>query len=156
MYKSTINANRFNISFVVYFVICLVTGYYFIEAGLAATALGVVMLTYQSGIELDTEKSRYRNFMKVLGYTLGEWRYLPKIKYVSVVRVLYLTSEVDGSEPESCDYQYKLILAVDDNQRIIKLSTLDKDKALEEAMQIGERLNLGVYDCTTPEKKWIR
>jgi len=156
MYKSTFIANKFNLGFVIYFVLCLFISIYYFEIGLLGVAFGIGFLTYQSGIELDTEKSRYRSFMKVLGYTIGGWRHLPEIKHVSVVRILCLTSEADGGESTGCDYQYKLILAVNDHKRVIKLSTLDRDKALNEAMKIGETLDLKVYDCTTPDKKWLR
>jgi len=124
------------------------------EFGLIALIIGISALTYSSGLEIDVENSRYRNYSKILGYNLGEWKHLPPVKYVSVVR--YISSDADSGESDSSDYQYKLILAVDDHKRVVKLTSLEKEKAIEEALKIGEKFDLKVYDCTSPEKKWIR
>ncbi|MCU4166156.1 hypothetical protein J1N12_19300 [Marinilabiliaceae bacterium A049] len=155
MYKSTFTANRLNVYFISYYVAAVILSYYSIETGLMAIAIGIAAMTYSAGIELDVGNNRYRNFSKVLGYTMGGWRHLPAIKYVSVVRYLSV-SEGDSGEADTSDYLYKLVLAVDDHKRVIKLCSFNKEKALDEAMKIGENLDLKVYDCTTPERKWIR
>nr|WP_321451826.1 hypothetical protein [uncultured Carboxylicivirga sp.] len=155
MYKSTFTANRLNAFFISYFIAAAILSFFYIETGLLAVAIGVAVLTYSAGIEIDTTNKRYRNYSKILGYTLGGWRHLPEIKYVSVVRYISV-SEGDAGEADSSDYQYKLILAVEGQKRVIKLSSFDKERALDEAMKIAEKLDLKVYDCTSPDKKWIR
>ncbi|MBS2097352.1 hypothetical protein [Carboxylicivirga linearis] len=155
MYKSTYTANRLNLSFISYFIACIVLSVFYIETGLIALAIGVTALTYSAGLEIDVKNNRYRNYSKILGYNLGGWKHLPPVKYVSVVRYISV-SDADSGESDSSDYQYKLILAVDDHKRVVKLTSLEKEKAIEEALKIGEMFDLKVYDCTTPEKKWIR
>lgn len=156
MYKSTIVSHKINIGFIAYFFVCLVIAFNALEVGLIAIALGVGVMTYKSGIELDTEKRRYRRFTKLLGYDFGSWRPLPLIKYVTVVRIQTVSNEPEDGRGPEVEYQYRLMLAVEGHMRVIKLSTLDLNTALTEAMKIGEALNLRVYDCSFPDKKWIR
>lgn len=155
-YYRKVKANKFNFGFFTYFVFCIILGVFILELGLLGIAIGIGLLTYQSGVELDTDNNKYRSFMKILGYRLGEWRVLPKVNYVTVVRSLAITSETESGAAAGFEYQYNLNLAVEDRKRIIKLGTYELKPALEEALQIGDALQLKVYDCSSPDKKWIR
>jgi len=156
-YKSTLDKHKLNFSFIAFFLVCTAIAVFIhLNIGLIGLAIGVALLTYQGGIEIDVSRQRYRNYMVVLGVTVGEWQKLSPIKYVTVVRYLGVTGETESGAIDGVAHMYKLSLAVDDKRRVVKIKTLALSDALSEAMKIGEALDVKVLDCTTPNRKWIR
>jgi hypothetical protein len=124
--------------------------------GAVTILLGATLLSYKGGIEIDLERRMFRNYVYVLGFHMGGWRRMPKIKYVSVVRFMSCMGKFTVGETVEKRNNYKLILAVDGVKRFIKIRTLSKQIALDEALKIGEFFDLPVYDCSSHEKKWLR
>lgn len=157
-YKSTIEENKFNLMFALYFAATIILSIYVKwQLGLVGSLVIAVLLTYKCGIEIDQAKGKFRCYISVLSYSFGEWRVLPEnIEYVAIVRLLSAVENSVSTTKEENGQKYKLNFVVNDTRRFVNLRTMKKEIAIKEALNIGNAFNLRVFDGTDPDKKWLR
>lgn len=148
-------------SIIFYIVSIMITLYaviwlqYFIFGSIALG--GMLFVAFNSAIEIDFKRLRYRNVKYLAALSFGKWVDLPEIKYVSVFRVK-IVSGVRGLSNTRISSNEKAIqvnLIHGKNQRLKVYQTIDTEDAFEKARLIAGRMGLDVYDATKREGKWL-
>ncbi len=149
--------------------ICIVFGvelafcfavHWFIGGLLLIATIGILFI--RTGLEIDNKAGRMRNYINLFGVEVGGWRKTPELSYISVVRVKLKRKSFQASsdmyvQTSSNKVKYNVNLITEDRrQRFIKILTAEKNKCIDEALKIGDILDLKVLDYTTPNEKWIR
>ncbi len=107
------------------------------------------------GIEIDFENKRYRQGRIAGNICTGQWKPLPKIKYISVFSVS-MASKVRGVSNASVSSKNRIIkvnLIHDKNGRLTVFKTKEKDDAFKTACLIAEKMNLKILDATNINRK---
>ena len=114
-----------------------------------------------TGIHLDPEQGRYRKYDRFWTVRIGRWEALPPPSYVGLVRI-NLSNMRKGATPlitpegKKSAKAYKVNLAVEGPKRYISICRGPFPQMRDEALRLGEYLDLKVMDMSTSEKKWIR
>ena len=130
---------------------------------LFAIILSIGIAFISSGFLIDFNNKKLKKFTNIYGFYLGKWEDLPEIKYVSVVRVKqsrYSNQVQDGTginQVSSNNSSYRVNLIFDEKDRkYMTLISTSREKALNEAMRIGDAFDIKVLDFSTPDRNWIR
>ncbi len=129
--------------------------------GILLSILTVGLLFLTSGFIIDKKNKRIKIFTYFFGVRFGKWRVLPELKYVSVLRVrlkkkTYSASSRQFEQITSGSYTYRISLVLEDKrEKPLRLTSTNKEKAIEEGLKLGEYLNLNILDSTTIDRKWI-
>ena len=136
----------------------LVNGAY-IGSSICFVAGALAAFSYQ-GVIIDTTGQRYMKYDRFLKFRIGGWNPLPAPSYVTIVRI-NLSSRRTGPTPivvpqdKKGARAFKVNLVVEGNERYISICRGSLHKMTEEALRLGEHLQIRVLDYTTHEKKWI-
>ena len=97
--------NKFNFLFALYLLGGIAfTLFLHFDVGLVSIAIVTLLITYKSGIEFDCDNNRYRKYIVLLGYTIGEgWMTLSEMKYITVVRNVRVGETDSGAD----EYNYQ-------------------------------------------------
>ncbi len=131
----------------------------FIGASIAIL-LGILLAFSFQGIKIDPEKKRYVKYDRFLWLRIGSWVPMPAPSYVTIVRInlssrrtmpspMILPGDKKGAK------SYKVNLVVEGKERYINICRGSLNKMTEEAIRLGNYLNVRVLDYTTHDKKWI-
>jgi hypothetical protein len=99
---------------------------------------------YGTGLIIDKEKSRYKKYVSVLFFKVGDWETLPKVSSIAITKV-------DGSQTmnsartmgNSATFKVELFcvyFCVDDKKILVK-KTKNKNEAIELANGAASYLN---------------
>jgi len=161
-YKSVEIKKRFNITlFLIFsFELALFYSVSYVLGGISIL-LTIGILVIKSGIEIDLDNERMRDYVSIFGFELGPWTSIPKLKYISVVRVKLKRKSFKFSadtfgQSSSNKLMFNVNLITEDKRkRYIKVLSAEKEESIATAIKIAELLELKVLDCTSFEKKWI-
>ncbi len=162
-YKSTEIKQRFNLGLALVFIInLLIIVSINIIIGVFLTLITMGVLLTKSGLEIDTEQNKLRRYSKIFGHVIGKWENIPELDYVTVVRVKMTAKKFQASsdlyvQASSSNVKFRVNLVTKDSKiRVIKVITCEMNEAINEALKIGNALDLNVLDYTSPERKWIK
>lgn len=132
----------------------------YIEAAVFGTPGGLFAISFK-GFQIDTAKGKIRHFDRFLWFYFGTWKHYPEPLYVTVVSIKLgskRNAPIAFVIPESgkAAQAYKMNLVVEGKQRYISLTRGSRSKLLEEAMKIGNLLDIRVLDYTSHDKKWLK
>ncbi|MDX1314868.1 MAG: hypothetical protein R3356_05145, partial [Eudoraea sp.] len=154
---------KFNVRLMPWFLLLLgivftLTGQY-IEAAIFGTPGGLFAISFK-GFKIDAVNKRIRHYDRFLWFYFGRWQYYPEPMYVTVVSIKLgakRNAPIAFVVPEGgkASQAYKMNLVVDGKQRYIALTRGSRSKLIEEAMKIGELLDIRVLDYTCHDKKWL-
>lgn len=139
--------------------LALVALYVFYSGSLLGLILlgAALKLLFIKGFELDLNFNRYRKIYWLAGISIGNWKQLPKIEYVSIFKTIkksrlrVITAEANmGSEV------YKLNLFYDSNKHIEAYITEESADAFKVAQHIASELGIDIMDATQMENKWLK
>jgi hypothetical protein len=122
--------------------------------------LGALLAFSYQGVIIDPAQKRYMKYDRFLSMRIGGWKTLSTPSYVTVVQI-NVSSNRAGPVPfvvpqdKKSARAFKVNLVVEGNQRYIAICRGTFEKMTEEALLLGEKLQLRVLDYTTHEKKWI-
>jgi hypothetical protein len=122
---------------------------------LAISAVGLI--AYQSGIEVNFKNLTYRMITAFGPQGFGSWEPLPVLKCVSIFRTT-LVSTTHGRSNASVTTRDEVIqvnLATEQNKRIRLFETDNIDEAFAFAKDVSQKLNLRVWEATSPEGHWV-
>jgi len=123
--------------------------------GFLLIGMGVFLLLTE-GSEFDFKNGFYRKTKSILGVSLGSWKPIPKIEYVSVFKTNENTTLRSRTAEANVSKEIiKLNLFYDTNKKIEAYSTYKKYDAFEKAKQIASFLNIDILDATERESKWL-
>ncbi|MFP4844756.1 hypothetical protein [Winogradskyella sp. PE311] len=132
-------------------VISLVTSF----KGFILIGMGVFFLLVE-GSEFDFKNQKYREIKSLLGISVGKWKPIPDIEYISVFRTNETTTlRQTSAEANVTNEIIKLNLFYNTNQKIEAYNTYDIDDAFKKAKEIASLLKVDILDATERESKWL-
>ena len=123
--------------------------------------LGIVVLIASFSVQFDILRKRYRFGLSIPGIQFGRWLSLNRVNYISIfpttsvyhdpsVRARSLTRNRYYSVTE---VRVNFVLNNRKRERLYTTNRVAEAQAF--GLLIGEKLNLGVYDCTTSDHHWV-
>ena len=136
----------------------LVNGEYI--GGAIAFLVGALMTFSFQGVIIDTAGKQYMKYDRFLNIKIGSWKALSLPSYVTIVRINLgsrrtAPSPIVVPQDKKGARAFKVNLVVEGNERYISICQGSLHKMTEEALRLGEHLQIRVLDYTTHEKKWI-
>lgn len=123
--------------------------------GFILIGMGIFFLLVE-GSEFNFQNKTYREIKSILGISIGKWKPIPKIEYVSVFRTNETTTLRNRTaEANVTNHIIKLNLFYNTNQKIEAYNTYDIDDAFKKAKEIASLLNVDILDATERESKWL-
>lgn len=122
--------------------------------------LGILVSFSYEGITIDPLKQQFIKYDRIIGIKMGRWAALPKPSYVTLVRINLnnmknMNSPIIAPQPGKGARAYKVNLVVEGDKRFIPICRGPLEKMTEEALKLGQALEIRVLDYTTHDKKWI-
>jgi hypothetical protein len=129
--------------------------------GVVSIVLAGLLSNSFQGVKIDGKGRRFIRYDRFLRLRIGKWEPLPEPSYVTLVRINLssrrtLPGPLVMPENKRGAKAFKVNLVVEDDRRYIPVCRGGLDKMKEEALALGEELDIRVLDYTTHEKKWIR
>lgn len=124
--------------------------------GFIIIGMGVFLLLVE-GSEFDFETNKYRQIKSILGFSIGTWKPIPKIDYISVFKTNEKTTlRQTSAEANVVKEVIKLNLFYNKNKKIEAYNTYNKEDGFEKAEQIAALLNTRILDATEKPSKWYK
>lgn len=121
--------------------------------------LGLLILFSKETISIYRNNRTYSLGLSVLDKAIYRWKSLPAIEYVSIFPT-QLTQRINSARTghgSTIRYTHlRINLIYGRNRRLHVYSSKTLEDVKQKALYFGERLNVGVYDCTGSENVWIR
>ncbi|NQX76705.1 hypothetical protein [Gilvibacter sp.] len=137
---------------VVFSIAVVLLGAYLLTQG---TMFGLILmgvaarLSMREGAEVNVFEKKYRHLYSVWGVTIGSWKPLPEIEYVSVFKtVKNYRARVWVAEAAMGKTVYRINLFYQRNKHITVYEGDTKEDAMDKADGIAASLNIEVYDAT--------
>ncbi|MBX2826706.1 MAG: hypothetical protein KTR22_00995 [Flavobacteriaceae bacterium] len=117
--------------------------------GLIILGLGV-RFALRHGVEVRLEGLvKYRNTYSLFGWTIGTWKALPEIEYISVFKTKKKTRSRGVTAEVTLDsIVYKVNLFHNTNKHIEVYEAEEKEEAFTLAKQLQEALGCEIHDAT--------
>jgi hypothetical protein len=163
--ESTIKVLRITISIVALILVGVLSGSAFEGLNLVFITLLcifiIVMIVMRLAIEIDSRNSRYRQSYRIFGMSTGTWVKVKELSYISLFPTLgsrgrgepmvgaMITGDVYMKE-------LRINLVVNNRERILLQSNMKEKSARKFTLELGEILEIGVFDCTGTENVWLR
>ena len=105
---------------------------------------------YGKGLLIDKELNRYKKYVSVLFFKVGDWEKLPKISSIILSRVdgtqtLNSSNTIGNSSTFKVDL-YCVYFSLDQDRRILVCKTKVKQEAIELASGAANYLNVSLKD----------
>ncbi|MCB9262914.1 MAG: hypothetical protein H6607_11125 [Flavobacteriales bacterium] len=131
--------------------------------GLILMAFSIFLALFRYGYEIDGKRLKWRYVRSFLGWKSGDWQSLENLDYISVVGVVRgsnlrvptimgAMNISDNKHRGTCYLQFVFV----NSRKPERIFMYDSEEGVEKALAIGNYLDVEVYDCTTPNKQWIR
>lgn len=121
--------------------------------------VGLVVVFSKERMESNLKSLQYRNAFSLFGLSRGKWVDLPEIEYVSIFPTQLgqsVNSVQTGLVTSTVFKEIRINLIFNKNRRLHVFSSKKLDEIKDVAMQFGNHLDIGVYDCTGAENVWLR
>jgi hypothetical protein len=112
--------------------------------GVGAIILGLIIVTSFSGTLIDFSEKRFKEYMSLGGYKIGEWTTFPLNLTVKVISNSYIrTNTPNGISPTFSGRvtDFKTMICSDDSQPVLSIVYSNRDKAVKQAKRIAFNLN---------------
>ncbi len=107
--------------------------------GIGAIVIGLLIVSSYSGVIMDFEEKRSKEYSSICGFKIGEWSSLPEIVTVKVIAKSYISSNTpNGVSPTLSGRvtDYKVLLYPDQSKPIFSFDYSKQKKA----ESIGKKL----------------
>jgi len=96
---------------------------------------------YGDGLIVDKEKNRYKKYVSVLFFKVGDWKPLPKISFIAISKVkgtqtMHAPRTMSASVSLKVD-MYCVYFCIDEKRKVLVRKTKNKQKALTLAKKSG-------------------
>jgi hypothetical protein len=119
------------------------------------TAAGLVLILIalpflvRKGIEINSEKKQFREIKSLFGVTIGKWKNLPTIEYVSVFKTIKNNRlRARTAETTHGFTVYKVNLFYKQNQHLEVYITEDKNEAFKLADHFSKSFEIEIFDAS--------
>ena len=121
----------------------------------SGTLFGLILLgaafklALQEGIEISLEGKKYRKLYSIFGISIGSWKVLPDIDYISVFQTKKKSrARVIAAQADLGFEIYRLNLFYETNKHIVAFEADDREDAFAKAKHIALVLDIPVHDAT--------
>lgn len=111
-----------------------------VSIGSGAIVIGILIITSHSGTIIDYDQRRFKEYVAILGFKLGDWSELSDVKKIKLTSSSYLsTNTPNGVSPTFSGkvMEYKILLYADQPVPMLSFSYSKKDRALKQANQLA-------------------
>ncbi len=123
-----------------------------------AIPLCIIVIVSSFAVEFDVLNRRYRFGIRFFGKQFGKWLPLDRVNYISIFPNTEIYHDTPTRIPRKNRYvaltEMRVNFVLNNRKRERLFVTSRTPEAQAFARLIGEKLNLGVYDCTTPDHHW--
>jgi len=131
----------------------------FIGGSICFVIGGLSAFSFQ-GIIISTADRQYLKYDRFLKFKIGAWKSMAAPSYVTIVRIKLSSrrsapSPIVAPQDKKGARAFKVNLVVDGPERFVSICRGSLPKMTEEALRLGEHLQVRVLDYTTHEKRWI-
>lgn len=142
---------------VLYFKNLMFSKWYF---SFALAQVVFILLFMKLSIEIDCTNTRYRQGFRLFKRMTGSWVTVNEFSYISIFPTLGTKDRAIPMAAGSLmtDLQTKELrinLVVNNRKRIMLQVDMELGKARTAAIELGNELGVGVYDCTCTENVWL-
>ena len=118
--------------------------------------VGIVLALMSTGIQIDFENKKHRDYITLLGIKRGKWVEIPPLDYVTMY-VEHLAQDMAVVSIVRTDHEtnVKVSLIVSKMQRFDAGSYKSKEEAFTVAEDIARKFDTRLLDYTTPDSKWV-
>lgn len=110
-------------------------------------------------MEIDFKFGQYREAFSLFGKSFGKWSDLPEIEYVSIfpTQLNQKINSIQSAHSTSNSLkEVRINLVYNRNRRLHVFTSKNQEEIMQLAMQFGDELEIGVYDCTGEENVWLK
>lgn len=122
--------------------------------GLALALLGTTIVFIKSGIQIDPENKRLKEYTGLFGLKIGKWKGMEEFTDVSILQKRIVSTAISRANrpaTTSDEIVYDVCLLNKSHRKLQVVHRLtDKNKSIEEASQLAKVLNLK-YGPYNPE-----
>ena len=115
-----------------------------LAVGTGSLALGLAIISSYSGTLIDISQNRFKEYISICGFKIGEWMILPEILKLKVISNSYInTNTPNGISPTLSGKvtDFKTLLYSDDQKPVFSFTYANRDKAVKQARRLAEDLN---------------
>lgn len=121
--------------------------------------LGALLYFPKEVVQIRFADKHYRESVSYFGFVLGSYESLPWIEYVSIFPTKLsqkMGSATTAIQTTSAFREIRINLVYAKNKRLHIANFQEARVAIDFGQQVGENLDVGVYDCTGDTNVWIR
>lgn len=112
--------------------------------GIGAIIIGLLIMSSYEGTLIDFTQKRYKNYLSIGGYNIGQWAILPDVLKIKVISYSYIsTNTPNGISPTLSGKvtDFKTLIYSNSSKPIFSFKYSNKDKALKHAKRLAADLN---------------
>lgn len=115
-----------------------------LTVGIGAVVAGLIIISSYKGTLIDFTRKRYKEYLSIGGYKLGEWVALPDILKIKVISTTYVSSNTpNGISPTISGKvtDFKTIIYSTSAKCVFSFTYSNMDKAVKHARRLAADLN---------------
>jgi hypothetical protein len=119
----------------------------------------LIVIVSSFAVQFDVKHRKYRFGIRFFGRQFVSWMSLDRVNYISIfpnTEVYHATARrviIRNRYVTLTEMRVNFILNNRKRERLFASNRTAESQAF--GMMLGEKLNLGVYDCTTPNHHWV-
>lgn len=111
-------------------------------------------------IQLNLLEFKVREAMSIFGLVIGTWKNTGLLEYLSIFPTKLAQRSGSAQTAMMSNFsmgkEHRLNLIHSKNRRLHLFTSTDLEEIKRISLLLGEKMNLGVYDCTGEENVWLR
>lgn len=115
-----------------------------LSVGTGSCFIGLLIILTYSGTLIDTSKNQFKEYVSIIGFRMGSWQDLPKIREIKVVSSTRFQRNIpNGISPTLSGKvtDHSILIYSDSDWPVFSFSYSNQSKATKQANFLAERLN---------------
>lgn len=147
---------QFQMLGVILFIIGIVYAFQLNPLSILLLLVGIALATMTTGVQIDFEKRKHREYFSMLGFKRGKWVDIPTLEYVSIYLERYAQNMWVASIGATDNFKdFKVGLIVSKTLLFDAGGYDNKVKAFKAAKNIAKKLGSKLFDYTSSNPEWI-
>ena len=147
---------QFQMLGVILFIIGIIYAFQLNPWSIILLFVGVALATMTTGVQIDFEKRKHRDYFLMLGFKHGKWTDIPTLGYVSIFVEQYSQNMWVASIGATDKFKdFKIGLIVSKTLHFNAGGYNNKVEAFKAAEDIAKKLDTKLLDYTSKEPKWV-
>lgn len=118
--------------------------------GLCALLIGLFLVSLNYGIQIDTEKKQYLDYLFILGYKKGTWRRYKKVEYFYITSGMVTTTmQLRAASSELAHMEYNGYIKFSEEDKVHLVSSKRKRKVIIFVEKMARDLGAKIKDLSS-------